>query len=186
LREWPAEHCVKCLVFYHPDDPAELKAEQERAVLTLFEACRRTFHELLLEVIPSKSGLPLDDRTLARALGRFYEIGVFPDWWKLPSPGSESGWQAVDAVIRQNDPYCRGVLLLGLEAPEADLEKAFALAMRFPVCKGFAVGRTIFGAAAQDWLAGKIDDATAVERMAVNYGRLIAAWERLASTRSVG
>ena len=21
LREWPAEHCVKCLVFYHPDDP---------------------------------------------------------------------------------------------------------------------------------------------------------------------
>ena len=29
LVEWPVEHCIKCLCFYHPDDPAELKAEQQ-------------------------------------------------------------------------------------------------------------------------------------------------------------
>ena len=80
LREWPAEHCVKCLVFYHPDDPAELRAEQERQVLILADACRRTGHDLLLEVIPSKSAAPVDDRTLSRAITRFYELGLHPDW----------------------------------------------------------------------------------------------------------
>ena len=29
LVEWPVDHCIKCLCFYHPDDPAELKAEQQ-------------------------------------------------------------------------------------------------------------------------------------------------------------
>ncbi len=28
LVEWPVDHCIKCLSFYHPDDPAALKAEQ--------------------------------------------------------------------------------------------------------------------------------------------------------------
>ena len=41
LREWPAAHCVKCLVFYHPDDPAALKEEQEAQVLRLFDAARQ-------------------------------------------------------------------------------------------------------------------------------------------------
>ena len=64
LREWPSTHCVKCLVFYHPDDPAALRAEQEAQVLRLYDAARRTGHELLLEVIPSRSAAPVDDATL--------------------------------------------------------------------------------------------------------------------------
>ena len=91
LREWPAAHCVKCLVFYHPDDPAALREEQEAQVLRLFDAARRTGHELLLEIIPSRSAAPVDDATLARALDRFYALGVFPDWWKLPDPGEPGG-----------------------------------------------------------------------------------------------
>ncbi len=58
LREWPTGQCVKCLVFYHPDDPASLREEQERQVLTLVEACRGTGHELLLEVIADKAEAP--------------------------------------------------------------------------------------------------------------------------------
>ncbi len=92
LREWPAAHCVKCLVFYHPDDPAALREEQEAQVLRLFDAARRTGHELLLEIIPGRSAAPVDDTTLARALDRFYALGVFPDWWKLPDPASQAAW----------------------------------------------------------------------------------------------
>ena len=33
----------------------------------------------------------------------------------------------------------------GLDAPEAELKAAFARAARVPWCKGFAIGRTIFG-----------------------------------------
>ena len=42
LLQWPVDQVVKCLVFYHPDDPEELRLAQEQTVCTLFEACRRS------------------------------------------------------------------------------------------------------------------------------------------------
>jgi 5-dehydro-2-deoxygluconokinase len=181
LREWPSAHCVKCLVFYHPDDPPALKEAQEAQVLRLFDAARQTSHELLLEIIPSRSQAPVDDTTLARALERFYAQGVFPDWWKLPDPGSQRAWDAIAATIERHDPYCRGVLLLGLDVPPTGLEASFALAARQSVCKGFAIGRTIFGEPARAWMRGEIDDEIATARMATTYASLIAAWERARS-----
>jgi 5-dehydro-2-deoxygluconokinase len=178
LREWPSTHCVKCLVFYHPDDPEPLKAAQEAQMLRLFDAARQTSHELLLEIIPTRSEAPVDDGTLARALDRFYELGVFPDWWKLPDPGSQVAWDAIAATTLRHDPYCRGVLLLGLDAPPADIEASFELAARQPVCTGFAIGRTIFGAPARAWMRGEIDDETATQRMAATYSALIESWQR--------
>jgi 5-dehydro-2-deoxygluconokinase len=178
LREWPSTHCVKCLVFYHPDDPEPLKEAQEAQVLRLFDAARQTSHELLLEIIPTRSEVPADAGTLARALDRLYELGVFPDWWKLPDPGSQAAWEAVATTIDRRDPYCRGVLLLGRDAPLAEVEASFDLAARQPLCKGFAIGRTIFGAPARAWMRGEIDDETATQRMAATYSALIEAWER--------
>ena len=179
LREWPVTHCVKCLIFYHPDDPEALRREQEAQALRLFDACRRTFHELLLEIIPSRSAAAVDERTLVRALERFYELGICPDWWKLPDPGSDALWQRIAETIGRHDPYCRGVLLLGLDAPVGELEASLARAARAPVCKGFAIGRTIFGAPARAWFEGEIDDAAAIAGMAETYARLIQAWDRL-------
>ena len=179
LREWPATHCVKCLVFYHPDDPEALRSVQEERVLALFEAARGTAHELLLEVIPDRSEAPVDGGTLARTLARFYDIGVLPDWWKLPDPGSDEAWRALAAVIGERDPWCRGVLLLGLDAPEEALAASFARAAKHSVCKGFAVGRTIFGNAAEGWFRGELGDAAAIADMADRYRRLIALWERV-------
>ncbi|MGH6898251.1 MAG: bifunctional 5-dehydro-2-deoxygluconokinase/5-dehydro-2-deoxyphosphogluconate aldolase [Geminicoccaceae bacterium] len=181
LREWPTAHCVKCLVFYHPHDPEALREAQEAQVLRLFDAARQTSHELLLEIIPSRSEAPVDDTTLARAQGRFYALGIFPDWWKLPDPGSQRAWDAIAATMERHDPYCRGVLLLGLDAPQAELEASFALAARQSVCKGFAIGRTIFGEPARAWMRGEIDDETATARMARAYASLIEAWERARS-----
>jgi 5-dehydro-2-deoxygluconokinase len=177
LREWPVAHCVKCLVFYHPVDPLAFRAEQKSQLLRLFAAARATSHELLLEILADRSEAPIDDQTMARALERLYQIGVYPDWWKLADPRSQAAWDAIAAVIARDDPYCRGVVLLGLDAPQAEIEASFALAARQPVCKGFAIGRTIFGAPARAWMEGEIDDDTAVARMAKTYGDLIRAWE---------
>ncbi|MFQ5971402.1 MAG: 5-dehydro-2-deoxygluconokinase [Alphaproteobacteria bacterium] len=176
LREWPLEHCVKCLVHYHPDDDRTLRDEQETRLLALFEAARQTRHELLLEVIPPK-GSEVDTGTVVRALDRLYEIGIHPDWWKLHPPSSAETWSEVSKVIDRRDPRCRGILLLGLDAPEEELARGFHAASAHPLCKGFAVGRTIFGAAARSWFAGEIDDDAAIAAMAASYGRLIAAWQ---------
>ena len=174
LRAWPAEHVVKCLVFYHPDDPDELHAAQDRQLQALYEACEQTRHELLLEVIPPKD-MPSDADTLARALERIYAQGVWPDWWKLPPPDA-AGWDAIERVIDRHDPHCRGVLLLGLEAPVETLRRDFATAAGRRWCKGFAVGRSIFGAPAKAWLEERMSDQDAVAAMANTYRELIDLW----------
>lgn len=176
LREWPVEHCVKCLVFHHPDDPDDLRAAQEARLVELHAAARATRHELLIEVIPPKDGPPVGDDTVARSIERLYALGVAPDWWKLQPPPSAAAWTAIDAAIRSADPHCRGILLLGLEAPEAELANAFADAAAQPLCKGFAVGRSIFQPAADAWFGGTMGDDAAVADMAERYRRLIDLW----------
>lgn len=178
LLEWPSHQVVKCLVFYHPDDPPALRRQQEERVLTLFDACRHTGHELMLEIIASKAG-PMDASTTSRAVERFYEIGVFPDWWKLEPSTDAAVWDNISAVIAERDPQCRGIVLLGLDAAEDVLLGAFRTAAPYPVVKGFAIGRTVFGSAARDWLSGTIDDATAIDRMATSFDRLTRAWQEL-------
>ncbi len=182
LSEWPEEHVVKCLCFYHPDDTPEMRAEQEEAVTRLFHSARRNRLEFLLEVIPSKIA-QVTDETTAQVIRRFYEIGVFPDWWKLEPMRSETGWQAACDAIEANDPHTRGIVVLGLAADEAALAESFRAAARFPLIKGFAVGRTIFGAAAEDWMAGNMDDAAAVRDMSERYARLCTLWDEATAKR---
>lgn len=175
LRAWPGEHVVKVLLAFHPDDAAGLVAAQLDTVAALAQACHGTGHELLVEVIPPRE-MPSDAHTLARALAQIYARGVKPDWWKLPPPADAATWREIDAVIRRHDPHCRGVLLLGLEASEADLALGFRAAADQPLCKGFAVGRSIFADAAAGWFAGEIGDAGVIEQVALRYCRLIQLW----------
>ncbi|MCC6204335.1 MAG: 5-dehydro-2-deoxygluconokinase, partial [Hyphomicrobiales bacterium] len=66
LVEWPVDHCIKALCFYHPDDPAELKQEQLEKLRALYDASRKVGRELLVEIIAGKHG-PLGEDTIARA-----------------------------------------------------------------------------------------------------------------------
>ncbi|MCA0996084.1 bifunctional 5-dehydro-2-deoxygluconokinase/5-dehydro-2-deoxyphosphogluconate aldolase [Alloyangia pacifica] len=176
LREWPRDQVVKCLCFCHPEDDAEIWAAQEETVLRLFTAARRNGLEFLLEVIPSKVA-PVNDETTAQVIRRFYALGVCPDWWKLEPFKTEAAWAKAVAAIEENDPRTRGIVVLGLDAPEKELAESFALAARQPLVKGFAVGRTIFGDAARAWMSGAISDGEAVEQMAARYARLCDLWD---------
>ena len=175
-------HTIKCLSFYHPDDPPALKEEQSQKLRTLYEAARKVGRELLVEIIAGKHGT-LDETTIARALEEHYALGIKPDWWKLEPQASGTAWENISAVIGRNDPHCRGVVLLGLEAPEADLARGFAAVAPHGIVKGFAVGRTIFNPAAQKWLRGEIGDEAAVADMAQRFGSLVEIWN---TTRRTG
>jgi 5-dehydro-2-deoxygluconokinase len=183
LNTWPANHVVKCLVTYHPDDEPELRTAQERELVILFDACRKSRHELLLEVI-LPSDMPADAGTRSRALGRLYELGIKPDWWKLEPVTDVESWENIEAIIEAHDPFCRGVLLLGLAAPERELLQAFAVAAKFRCVKGFAVGRTVFHDVAGEWLRGIIDAEVATGTMASRFGRLAEGWRALRSLPS--
>lgn len=175
LVEWPVDHCIKALCFYHPDDPADLKQEQQEKLRSLFEAARKVGRELLVEIIAGKNGA-LTDTTISTAISELYALGIKPDWWKLEPQASPTAWKNIDAVIEANDPFCRGIVLLGLEAPAAELTKAFEATLASPQVKGFAVGRTIFAHSAREWLAGRMSDEQAISDMAGRFGELTAAW----------
>ncbi|RUY71584.1 5-dehydro-2-deoxygluconokinase [Mesorhizobium sp. M7A.F.Ca.CA.001.13.1.1] len=175
LTEWPVDHCIKCLCFYHPDDPAALKDEQQQKLRALVEGARKVGRELLIEIIAGKHG-KLDDTTIPRALEELYALGIKPDWWKLEPQASSGAWAKIEAVILKHDPWCRGVVLLGLEAPQDELEAAFAATAKAPIVKGFAVGRTIFVHAAEQWLAGRMSDDEAIADMAQRFEQLTDAW----------
>ncbi len=176
LEAWARETVVKVLCFCHPDDDAGTRADQEKTVKRLFDAARRNDLEFLLEIIPSRIGR-VDDDTTARLVRQFYAAGVFPDWWKLEPMKTEAGWRHVVAAIGDHDPHIRGILVLGLDAPEAELAASFAAAAAFPQVKGFAVGRTIFGEVARAWMAGRIGDAEAVAEMSARFARLAGIWD---------
>ncbi|TIV65644.1 MAG: DUF2090 domain-containing protein, partial [Mesorhizobium sp.] len=175
LIDWPVDHCIKCLCFYHPDDPEALKLEQQQKLRALFEAARKVGRELLVEIIAGKHG-KLDDTTIPRALEELYALGIKPDWWKLEPQASANAWARIEQVIVKNDPWCRGIVLLGLEAPQDELAAAFAATANAPIVKGFAVGRTIFINAAEQWLAGRMSDDEAVADMASRFEQLTEAW----------
>ncbi|MFY9239201.1 MAG: DUF2090 domain-containing protein, partial [Roseovarius sp.] len=178
LREWARENVVKLLVFYHPDDDDKTAKVQVARVKRLFTAARQNGLEFLLEVIPSKVG-PVDDTTSATLIQTFYDAGIYPDWWKLEPFTTDAAWANAVAAIERNDPQTRGIVVLGLDAPEAELATSFVLAAKQPLVKGFAVGRTIFANAARRWMAGEMSDGGAIREMADNYARLCGIWDKV-------
>ncbi len=175
LKSWPKEHIVKCLVFYHPEDKNELRLQQESKVETLYNACCVSGHQLLIELIPP-ADIESDEFTIFRALERFYRIGIFPDWWKI-APQTDQGWQSISQLINEKAPFCNGIVMLGLDKPIEELQAGFKVAKKYPIVKGFAVGRSIFGHSSRQWLCNKIDDDTFIDQVSENYQQLIRSWQ---------
>lgn len=186
LLHWPREHTVKCLVFYHPDDDAALRAEQDEWLQQVWEATRASGHELLLEVIPPKDTLAPGDtgEAVLRAIRHFYDLGFKPEWWKVGTMAARH-WQALDALVQERDPYCRGAVILGLSQPLEQLVAGFAEA-RAPIVKGFMIGRTVWAGHSLAWLRNEIDDGTLQARVAADFRRLIAGWRASRATVANG
>jgi 5-dehydro-2-deoxygluconokinase len=185
LKQWAREQVVKVLCFCHPDDTAEMRAEQEATLKRLWEASRRNRLKFLLEIIPSKV-VPVDHTSTATLIRQTYTAGIFPDWWKLEPMISRAAWTNAIAAIEENDAHTSGIVVLGLDAPEAELSASFETAAGFNLVKGFAVGRTIFGDVARAWLGGGITDAEAVADMAGRYQRLCRLWDSARTTAPRG
>ena len=183
LRTWPEEHVVKVNLYMHPDDDEEIRELQEQRVLQLYDACIKNERRLLLEVQPTQ-GTSYDENSMVELLERFYEIGVRADWWKLPPNKDSQVWKRIGDVVREHDPYCAGVLILGQALEVEELGELFAAAASEPLCNGFAIGRSIYGDHARRWLAGEIDDEELMSSVAEGYGRMNSLWEKRAESRT--
>jgi len=175
LIAWPQEQIIKCLVQFHPDDEPLLRLEQEAQIRGLYQASQVSGHELLLEIIPPKDLPGAHPEVLYRSLKRLYNLGIYPAWWKIEAQSAEE-WKKLDELIQERDPYCRGVVLLGLNASAEALAEGFRQAAASRTCRGFAVGRTIFQEPSRAWLAREIDDQTLIRQVQGTFEQLINAW----------
>jgi 5-dehydro-2-deoxygluconokinase len=176
IRTWPEEHVVKINLYMHPDDDPGMKEVQERTVLQLYDACIKNDRRLLLEV-QSPPAIGYGENDVVEFLQRFYEIGVRPNWWKVPPNKDPEVWKRIGDIVREHDPYCAGVLVLGQALGEEDLGEFFAAAASEPRCNGFAIGRSIYGADARRWLAGEISDEKLISSVAERYTRMGSLWQ---------
>lgn len=175
IHSWPREHVIKCLFFYSTDDDAALREQQEQRMHELYEACCATGHELLLEIIPPAGESASVGDSVCNSVERVYDLGIRPDWWKVPCMERDSVIRMA-STIDTRAPHCRGIVVLGLDAPLDELGEGFKAFAGIERVKGFAVGRTIFGAASRQWLAGEIGDQQLIEQVSANYARVIEYW----------
>lgn len=175
IHSWPKEHVIKCLFFYSVKDEPSIREQQEQRMLELYDACCESGHELLLEIIPpSDDSLELGE-SVCQSVERVYDLGIRPDWWKVPCMARQ--WvQNMSEQIDNRAPHCRGIVVLGLDAPIDQLGLGFKAFAGIDRVKGFAVGRSIFGEPAKAWLAGQVDDDALVSLVSDNYERVIDHW----------
>ncbi len=175
IHTWPREHVIKCLFFYSVNDEPGLRARQEQRMRELYDAVCASGHELLLEIIP-----PADDQldvgdSVCRSVERVYDLGVRPDWWKVPC--MQRRWvEQLARLVDTRAPHCRGIVVLGLDAPIDTLGEGFKAFAGIDRVKGFAVGRSIFGQPSRHWFNGELDDAELVSQVAANYRQVVAHW----------
>ena len=171
----PSNHVAKCLVYYHPDDPEDLRSAQESKLQELYQACMQTGHELLLEVIPP-SGSTVDASTIARAMSNIYACDIFPDWWKIAPPGDSDAWDKISAVINEHDP----IAVASSCWASTPAKKSCRKGSPPPTARIFARASPSVEASsknpAEDWFAGTINDDEAVRILSDNYRRIIDLW----------
>lgn len=180
LRAWPQEHVVKCLVHYDLQCEPALRAAQDARLQTLFGACRNLGRELLLEILPTSAGSG-GQFQIADVMRHLYGTGIVPDWWKIESPPDDTQWAAVAATIAEHDAECRGVILLGKGVPLPDLQTAFRAARKHSICKGFAVGRSIFHEPIDNWFRGANSADACRRAIEDNFETLIKTWDSSAT-----
>ncbi len=176
LSGWPAKQIVKCLLYFHPEDPTSLREEQEERVRALYADVVALERRFLLEVICREAGKEQASAdALPRVIRRMYNLGIRPDWWKL-EPQTAAGWRVISDLVAECDPHCKGVVILGFGADQQTLHRGLEVAAAFPLCRGFAVGRSIFADAADLWFAGTMDDASARTSISERYLSMIDTW----------
>lgn len=173
LISWPSHHLVNVGVTYHPDDRYPLRSQQEASLKLLYHACQITQHRLLIEISPPTNSL-VTASTLAHIMQRFYEMGIYPDWWQIRTPRDPRSWENMQKIIENYDPHCSGIVL---QTPLIHLDPLTCLFKNTPsLVKGFMVDSTFFQPLIELWLRHKLSDQQLVNQIANQLEQVIHLW----------
>jgi myo-inositol catabolism protein IolC len=181
---------AKVLVRYNPEGDATVNRRQTAQLATLSRWLRRQDRKFLFELLVPATTAQLDrfdghqrdyDRQLRPQLVveviRAMQAGdVEPDVWKIEGLDSAEACKAVVAQAREGGRGDVTCIVLGRGADEPQVIEWLKIGATVDGFDGFAVGRTLWEKALQDFLAGQASREETVDRIAQRYREVIDAY----------
>lgn len=183
--------CAKAMVLYNPEGDTACNTRQATRLRRLGDWLRRHRREFLLELlVPAEPGQlasvggaaeryasELRPELVARSVVELQDAGLEPDVWKLQGMRSPDACRQVVAAVRRDGRDAARCVVLGAGAGDAEVDAWLVTAASIPGYVGFAIGRSIFAEAVEDWAAGRISREDAVTSVARRFRRFVAVDE---------
>ncbi|HEY2505740.1 MAG TPA: DUF2090 domain-containing protein [Streptosporangiaceae bacterium] len=181
---------AKVLVRYNPEGDAAMNKRQTARLAELSSWLRQRERRFLFELLVPATTAQLDrfeghqrdydrqlrPRLVVETLAALQAGGVEPDIWKIEGLDSEADCAAVVAQAQASGRGHVKCIVLGRGADEPQVLEWVRIGARVAGFDGFAVGRTLWQLALQDYLAGQASRDEAVDRIASRYRDVIDAY----------
>jgi myo-inositol catabolism protein IolC len=182
----------KVLVRYNPDGDAEENGQQLVKLKRLSDWLKSNDRKFLFELL-----VPAEDAQLAsvggdterydtelrpelmrRAIAEIQDAGIEADIWKIEGVDERSDCEMLVAQTRVGGRDGVVCVVLGRGADDAKVDHWLTQAAPVDGFVGFAIGRSIWWDPLKAYVDGKIDRASGARRIAENYLRFVAVYER--------
>jgi myo-inositol catabolism protein IolC len=181
---------AKVLVRYNPEGDAAVNRRQTAQLATLSRWLRKRDRKFLFELLVPATTAQLDrvdghqreydrqlrPRLVIEVIAAMQAADVEPDVWKIEGLDDPKDCEAVVAQARTDGRDGVTCIVLGRGADEPQVIEWVRIGAAVEGFDGFAVGRTLWQDALQDFLAGKSSRLEAVYRIASRYRDVIDAY----------
>jgi myo-inositol catabolism protein IolC len=187
---------VKVLVRYNPDGDAQENSEQVGKLKHLSDWLHAHKRKFLFELlVPAEDAqlqamdgdtdrydAELRPELMRRTIAALQDAKLEVDIWKIEGVDERSDCEMLVAQARsggRDDVKC---VVLGRGADDAKVDQWLQAAAPVDGYIGFAIGRSIWWEPLKAYVDGKIDRAAGARKIAENYLRFVAVYERAKSS----
>jgi myo-inositol catabolism protein IolC len=183
---------VKVLVRYNPDGDAQENSEQVAKLKRLSDWLAAHDRKFLFELlVPAEDAqlqavdgdtdrydAELRPELMRRTIAALQDAKIEVDIWKIEGVDARSDCEILVAQARSEGRDGVKCVVLGRGADDAKVDQWLAAAAPVDGYIGFAIGRSIWWEPLKAYVDGKIDRAAGARKIAENYLRFVAVYER--------
>jgi myo-inositol catabolism protein IolC len=183
---------VKVLVRYNPDGDAQENSEQVAKLKRLSDWLKAHDRRFLLELlVPAEEAqlqavdgdtdrydTELRPELMRRTIAALQDAKLEVDIWKIEGVEARSDCEMLVAQARSGGRDGVVCVVLGRGADDAKVDQWLQAAAPVDGFVGFAIGRSIWWEPLKAYVDGKIDRAAGARKIAENYLRFVAVYER--------
>ena len=151
---------IKVLIRWSIDDTANIPTTT--LLQKVFKWASLTNRGLLLEIIPENNNTEI----LISAARQILALGITPKFWKIPLPQSQAEAKNIVEAAQGNCSTLPNIFILGGARSGDAARRQIRPFLNIPGISGWAVGRGMWGAAAEKYISGSISASECTEMIA--------------------